>query len=114
MSEFELPKGSGWETVDRWLKESEATPPKPQLLQNAMARWGTRGFVAGLCAGVFALIVGQMITDDWVLDSKALLAYPMAAALVAVPGALVGMSVGFLIWFCQRWGRAARRGQIVQ
>jgi hypothetical protein len=113
MSEFELPKGSGWEAVDRWLKESEATAPIPQLLPNALARWGTRGFVAGLCGGVFALIVGQRITGDSALDGKALLAYPMAAALVAVPGALVGMPVGFLTWFCQRWARAARRGQIV-
>jgi hypothetical protein len=70
MSEFELPKGRGWEAVDRWLKESEATSPIPRLLQNALARWGTRGFVAGLCGGVFALIVGQRITGDSALDGK--------------------------------------------
>jgi hypothetical protein len=92
----DLTQRPGWKAVERWLSENEPPAPKPTM-QKPIAKWGTRGLLAGCAVGfLFVLAVG----GD--LEAKALLAFPIFMGILGVPCALVGMLVGFVIWLFRR------------
>jgi hypothetical protein len=70
-------------------------------MHEPIAKWGTRGLIAG-CAVGFVFLLACCIIGGEGPSLEGLLAFPMLMGIVAVPCALAGMLVGFAVWIWQR------------
>jgi hypothetical protein len=95
--EPDLTQRPGWKAVERWLSENESPPQKPPM-HKPVAKWGTRGFIGG-CAVGFTFAVAFY---DGGPPGKMLLAFAIFMGLLAIPGALLGMLIGFVVWLFGR------------
>jgi hypothetical protein len=100
--EPDMTQRPGWKAVERWLSENESPPPKPPM-HKPIAKWGTRGLVAG-CAVGFLLVLAVLVFDmfEGGPSGKSLLAFPIVMGVVGIPCALMGMLIGFVIWLFRR------------
>ena len=89
--EPDITQRPGWKAVERWLKENESPQPTTPM-RVPIAKWGTRGLIAGGAVGFVFLLACCIIGGD--VSLKGLLAFPMLMGIVAIPCALAGM----LIW----------------
>jgi hypothetical protein len=78
-----------------------ATSVKPATLRHTIAIWGTRGFTAG-CIVWGALVLVIVASSGGHEIVEVLVATPMGIGVLAVPGAVVGMGIGFPIWLLRR------------
>jgi hypothetical protein len=98
MSDSDLSDKPGWKAVERWLRESECPVKVPMHVP--IAKWGTRGLIAGGVIAFVFLTAGNVIAGGSTL--KGLLAYPILMGILAIPCAIAGMLVGFAVWIWQR------------
>ncbi len=78
-----------------------AAPVKIVRLQDTMAEWGTRGLNAGVLVGL-TLVVLSLLVGDIPLTLRNTLGLARTVGILAIPSALVGMFVGFLVWLRRR------------
>jgi hypothetical protein len=97
--ETDITQRPGWKAVERWLKENEP-PPHKTPMREPIGKWGTRGLIAGGTVAFVFLTAGNVIAGDSSL--KGLLAYPILMGILAIPCAIAGMLVGFVVWIWQR------------
>jgi hypothetical protein len=95
--EADITQRPGWKAVERWLSENEPPQPKPRM-RDPIAKWGTRGLIAGCVAG-FGLSV---LAPGGGSSEKMLLGIAIMTGLLGVPCAVAGMLVGFAIWLFGR------------
>jgi hypothetical protein len=73
-------------------------------ISGPIARWGTRGLIAG-CAVGFVFVLVAIVFDmlhDAPFSAKELLGFPIFMGLLGVPCALVGTLIGIAVWICRR------------
>jgi hypothetical protein len=91
----DLTQRPGWKAVERWLSENEPPAAKPTM-QEPIAKWGTRGLLAG-CAVGFVLAFTAAGQPENLLP-----ALPIFTGLFGIPCAVAGMLIGLAVWIFRR------------